>query len=234
MTVKEIQKALNRLYANHMYHLYNSYIYEWESDYFSQSRSGYDYEVEIKLSRSDFLADFKKKGKHDILSKTFNKENFVVQQVGTYSGQLISDYEVGYIKKRYMPMSGVPIHYTEYTHEDELNGFKDFYLYKQRIKIYARGTRLSIREISKINRPNRFYYACPVGLINIQDLPPYAGLIWVNSDGIASEEKRAPILHKDSCDLKQILLDKFYYETARHRIGAEWRDNEEQNKKQIL
>ena len=57
-------------FGNYEYALWNSYIFspDWESDYFCISKSGYMTEVEIKMSKSDFKADFKKTRKHKILS----------------------------------------------------------------------------------------------------------------------------------------------------------------------
>jgi hypothetical protein len=52
------------------YKLSNAYIFkhDWETDFFIQQHaSGYCYEIEIKISRSDFLADQLKKDKHSIL-----------------------------------------------------------------------------------------------------------------------------------------------------------------------
>lgn len=60
------QDILTKLRANfdHDYVLTNSYVFPWESDYFGFSKSGYVYEIEVKISISDFRADFKKEQKH--------------------------------------------------------------------------------------------------------------------------------------------------------------------------
>ena len=55
-----ISKILHATYDKHMYQLSNSYVYSWECDFFSQLASGYHQEIEIKVTRSDFKADFKK------------------------------------------------------------------------------------------------------------------------------------------------------------------------------
>lgn len=143
LTVKDIQESLWRHFNTHMYHLYNSYVYRWECDYYSRSKSGKDYEVEIKLSRGDFFADFKK-DKHRIFDSLM------------------------------MPL--------------------------------ANNTKL----------PHRFYYACPEGLIRINEIPHYAGLIEIRGY-TAYEVKKAPILHKKDIDLTAVLLSKFYWETVEHR-----------------
>lgn len=47
---------------DHTYVLTNSYIFGWESDYFGITKgTGYAYEIEVKISKSDFRADFKNK-----------------------------------------------------------------------------------------------------------------------------------------------------------------------------
>lgn len=66
----KIQEILNRKYiGNCKYKVANVYVfrYDWETDYFVQKQNGYCYEFEIKTSKADFLADFKKTTKHTIL-----------------------------------------------------------------------------------------------------------------------------------------------------------------------
>src|SRR6478752_3420360 len=91
MSVKEIQKHLYKLFITHKYHLYNSYIYNWECDYFSTYQSGYHCECEIKVSRSDFFADFKKE-KHKIFESAHNgKTHFIYRNgLNKYNGTVIS------------------------------------------------------------------------------------------------------------------------------------------------
>lgn len=45
--------------------------------------------------------------------------------------------------------------------------------------------------------PNRFYYACKKGLIKPEEIPKYAGLIYVDERGGYEEILKAPLLHKD-------------------------------------
>jgi hypothetical protein len=108
-----------------------------EADVFGISGAGHMYEYEIKISRSDFLADFKhKQHKHLLLN---NKD-----AVHTYA-----KWEKG----------------------------------KKTNKTY-----------DLIQLPNRFYYACPENLINKEEVPEYAGLIYIRDDKCI-EIKQAPILH---------------------------------------
>ena len=62
MTEREIQAALYCDIVNrgHRYIVPNSGVFGWEADMISCTRAGYINEWEIKISRSDFLADMKK------------------------------------------------------------------------------------------------------------------------------------------------------------------------------
>lgn len=66
MNEREIQNALYRFltHKGHWALCANIYLFCWESDFFSLRKSGYSCEYEIKISRSDFKADFKKTDKH--------------------------------------------------------------------------------------------------------------------------------------------------------------------------
>lgn len=138
MTANEIITVLNRFYkTNPKYLISNLYVFGWESDYLAMTQSGYWYEVEVKISRADFCADFKKKRKHQILA-------------------------------------GV---------EEGL-------------------------------RPNYFAYACPEGLLAPEEVPEYAGLIYIPHAGAyyGTSGKYTPQLHKEKISADQLgLTDKFYY-----------------------
>ncbi len=75
MTAKQIESRLYSFFpiGQYMYHFANVYLYSWESDFFCLSKSGYAYEIEIKVSLADFRADFKKIGKHRLLSSKMDK-----------------------------------------------------------------------------------------------------------------------------------------------------------------
>lgn len=67
MNSTQIQNRL-RIHYNHDYILENTYVFYWESDYFGFTKAGYCNEIEVKISVSDFRADFKKNFKHRCLS----------------------------------------------------------------------------------------------------------------------------------------------------------------------
>jgi hypothetical protein len=140
----DIQQSINQRFPDHKYVIYNSYIFNWESDYLSVNESEYVYEVEIKVSLDDFKKDSHKKEKHVLLE---NKS-----------------------------------------------------------------------ETQKM--PNKFFYACPRGIIPTIFVPEYAGLIEVSStkEGMIAEvTKNAPFLHRDNIldTIKPLLLDKFYFKYKR-------------------
>ena len=116
MTEGDIRHALywERLYsAAAPMMVPNVYLWRWESDLIYLSRNYYATEYEIKTTRSDFKADFKKVMKHQQLS-------------------------------------------------------------------------------GHVTGPTYFYYACPKGLIDADEVPDYAGLIHTEGPGKTWEIKRPP------------------------------------------
>lgn len=63
-------------------------------------------------------------------------------------------------------------------------------------------------------RPSRFYYAVPKGLLSLDEIPEYAGLLEIDlKTKKVTTVKQAPLLSKamDRQDINNILVDKFYY-----------------------
>src|SRR5690606_38694218 len=52
--------------------------------------------------------------------------------------------------------------------------------------------------------PNYFYYACPIGLISEDEIPSFAGLVYVSLEGIELV-KRAKLNHKEKKPPEQLL-----------------------------
>lgn len=69
--------------------------------------------------------------------------------------------------------------------------------------------------------PNKFYYCVPEGLIKLEEIPPYAGLIYTNGF-THNEVKPAPFIHKTKHDLTKVLLEKFYFLSMdlQHKIAV--------------
>lgn len=156
MTAKDIYKALNNYYLQRVkYYVENTYCFHFyykETDVLIIQHNGYCIDIEVKVSKADFLADRKKIYKHSILENGYFKVPY------RYSGK----YEIS-----------EPI----YTN----------------------------------NRPNKFYFCCPEGLIKESELKPYEGLIYVLESGEIKKIKEAKFLHKEIVDLEPVLCRKFYY-----------------------
>ena len=68
----------------------------------------------------------------------------------------------------------------------------------------------TLSNVNKTNKPNKFYYVAPSGIINIEDVPKYAGLIIVHENKRLETTKEAPFLHKEKIELEKKLCIKFY------------------------
>lgn len=75
--------------------------------------------------------------------------------------------------------------------------------------------------------PNRFYYVCPAGLLNANEIPHYAGLLWVEPIRLGcrvpsrpTSVKKAPSLHSEpaSRELTQRLCVSLMHRYWRMRI----------------
>jgi len=107
-----------------------------ECDVISISKSNYIYEYEVKISKSDFKADFKKE-----------KHKLMLEGIG--------------VKER---------------------------LIKENNNM--------VRDIWYLT-PNYFYFVVPENLIPIEDIPQYAGLIYMNEKQEFETIKKAPLIHKE-------------------------------------
>lgn len=67
-----------------------------------------------------------------------------------------------------------------------------------------------LKDTSYTDKPNKFYYAVPENLISIDEIPDYAGLVYITEFGV-KEIKKAPFLHKVKNDMTPVLCNKFYY-----------------------
>lgn len=72
--------------------------------------------------------------------------------------------------------------------------------------------------------PNYFYYAVPDGMLQPDEIPPYAGLVYISEDGKIVGTVKAPQLHNQKyTDVELGLCEKFYYNmrTAIH-TAEDW------------
>lgn len=163
MTAKNIDDCLRAHFSNNSrYMVSNVYAFDnfyKETDFLIVKENGYIYDIEIKVSKSDFKADFKKL-KHEILKNGF----------------IVSD---------------------KFFARTENEGLQKYY---KGDKIY-------------IKRPNRFYFCVPENLITKDDIPDYAGLLYITESGRVIKIKEAKLLHKDNRlkEIESILCRKFYF-----------------------
>lgn len=175
MTSSKVYDAVRSYVSNHDHKFENVFVYQWESDSFSVTSSNYVYEIEVKVSRSDFLADFKKP-KHHFFKGIRNEHSILV---------------------------GDRTWYTEgWPNKDRNPDLKDFKIEHQGIQALKIGYKTC---------PNKFYFACPVGMITEAEVPKYAGLIYVMDSGSHRIVKGAPFLHKEPIIPAEMLFDKYMW-----------------------
>lgn len=119
-------KANSFFYKKHKYKLVNSFVFNWESDYFGLDHNGMTVEIEVKTSRTDFTNEFRNKvKKHEIL-KNGNPDNvripnqfyffsdpsiISIKDVPEYAGLIHCDLDSG---KTYIVKSAKMIHNKKY------------------------------------------------------------------------------------------------------------------------
>jgi len=205
MTEKLIQKALFIAFSSHKYKFTNAYYFSNESDWLSFLESGFCYECEIKISRSDFKADFKKE-KHAIHKGNELKGNLFLRKQGvSISRNLSWDF------CREFP---------ELIESNEYLSRRGRYDEENMIVDYHAITSSKIEFLSHDNKliPNKFFYVVPYGLIKPSEVPDYAGLIYVDHDLKITKVKDGKFLHKDKLDVKK-LFTKTYYAYERELIN---------------
>lgn len=199
MNSTQVQKALNLEFRNYLYQINNQFIFNWESDFFCMSERGYCVEVEIKVSQGDYRKDFEKE-KHKYFEAIKSGKNHYVEYIGSGKGNKICSFKSGRL------VQPNPRHWR-----------RKHWFYEADIthtiqNVHAPCSRIKIHDLTKINVPNKFFFAVPEGL-NIK-VPEYAGLIKISSQGPVMV-KQAPFLHKRKLEIWKTLLDKFYYKYYR-------------------
>lgn len=210
--VNDIYRELYRHFHNYDYRLSNTFVYEWESDFFAQSKSGYFVEVEVKVSRGDFFRDFGK-SKHRLFKDIrAGKSHHIYgrstrHHIGYYEcGKLVSqwgEYAGGY---SFLPLWEMGIHNGKAG--QWVNDYGRCYIKKYQVPLFVDATFVKIEPVADIKCPNQLYFACPEGLIKPEEVPDYAGLIYISH--YAKVIKKAPYIHKRKQDMDRVLLRKFY------------------------
>jgi len=201
---KEYQ--IEKFFPSAEYVIENAFIYSWECDIFLQMKSGYHYEIEKKISRSDFKADFKKSAKH------FQLENHKKELITIPGGKNYQQLNNEQINKFEIDISDLIIRKIDYNNTFLVNLANNVNFRKNKL-------------------PNRFFYLTPKGLLNKKEIPDYAGLLEYD-EGEIIQIKSAKWLHKNKYNYDKIMLDKYRwrYENMKseneslRRILAEFND----------
>jgi hypothetical protein len=91
-----------------------------------------------------------------------------------------------------------------------------------------------IPEKIECSRPNKFYYCVPENLIDLKDVPDYAGLFYIVKKNICRDRwvysiktvRRAPFIHKETKTNYFGLMQKFYIYWKRELRNARyWQSN---------
>lgn len=192
----KIQKALFKKFESHKYRFTNVFFFENESDFLSFLPNGYCYEVEVKISRSDFFVDFKK-NRHD-LRKNLGNEFYIrkgqKEIVTNPSWELTKEYPELVVSEEYRKF-----HWRHgRTEELAIN----FHMHIS--------SRIDICKVENKNLPNKFFYAVPKGLIQKHEVPDYAGLLWVNEDLSVDKIKEPNFLHRDVLQPERVFNTVYY------------------------
>jgi len=191
-TEKLIQKALFKKFNHHKYKFFNAYFFENESDVLTFLPNGICYEIEIKISIADFKADFKK-NKHVIhVSNNSQEKHFLKKGSIVYNPNPSWD-----LCKEYPELIESKNHEYQY--------------YKNPISFKIQSScGIHIGEVKNKLLPNKFFFACPKGLIKIEDVPDYAGLLYIDDELKVIKIKDGKFIHKEKLDAKIRLFDKMY------------------------
>lgn len=201
MTTRQVHEAVRSFFGNYDYPIFNSFIFDWESDFFAISKTGYSVEVEVKVSKQDFKKDFAcKTDKHKIFTR--HKEHAVCLPCPRF-------------------------------------GLGSTSVYDKELKVWNKTAENSYINFVKPSDalPNKFFYACPEGLISPDEVPAYSGLIWTTPFH-SSIIKPAPFLHKNKKCFDKILLSKYYHRNNEiHQLLCHFKRhnnlNEEQNRQLV-
>lgn len=175
LTEQVIQRRLNTFFASWKYNVDGLFVFGWESDKLIWTKAGYIYEFEVKISRADYMNDFRHK-----------------------------------VEKHLLLNSALP-DFRQEAREQDLFGN----LLRQKRKRYPQITMEQARQRMKPvgeRMPNYFYYAVPDGMLEADEVPPYAGLIYIHEESGFTTVREAPRLHATKyTDGELNLGEKFYY-----------------------
>jgi len=143
MNVNEISEIVIKYIVEKRFFIFGTTIQGsglHECDVLGINKNEYIYEFEIKRSRADYQADFKKTYKHKHLA---NKDS---------------------------------------------------------LREYNSWRKGIVEKVQNIIIPNRFFYVCEKNLIKKEEVPKYAGLLYITEKKEIENIKNAPLLHKNKAN----------------------------------
>lgn len=192
VTEMDVQRSLWNRFDTHKYRFLNIYFFgKKESDYLSFTRTGYCWEIEVKVSKSDFMADFRNKQfKHRKLESFSKGGKLVVQRTGVSRKLRRSKEEV--------------------LHEETVEKFKNLQSHHRNYGYEIMRSNISYSEPTSV--ANKFFYCVPEDIKDycLERLPEYAGLMVINQWGGIDVVKQPKFIHKEKIDPTQC-FDKMYY-----------------------
>ena len=110
----------------------------------------------------------------------------------------------------------IPNIYVYSWESDMISITKAGYLHEYEIKITKSDFKADMKKQKKhqilekgltANRPNYFWYVCPDCIIKYEDIPAYAGVIYIGENYIRwNKRRKAPLLHKEK--VREYILQK--------------------------
>lgn len=183
MTEKLIQKALLKNFHSHQYKFTNVYYFQNESDWLSFLPSGFCYEVEVKISRADFKKDFSKP-RHEIHKKNNSGQKYYIQRNG--------------LERKSNPSWEMCKAFPDLIESREYRTYSRRSSMAMEVSYYMNiSSQIEIREVKNKTLPNKFFYAVPEGLVSTEEVPDYAGLLYVKPDLTIQKVKDGKFIHKD-------------------------------------
>ncbi|WP_156907018.1 hypothetical protein [Epilithonimonas caeni] len=185
-------------FFSHDYKFINVYYFNNESDWLSFLPSGYCYEVEIKISRSDFKADFKKEKHRLHNSNTVGRKTYLVRQ-----GTKLLHEPNWELCKAFPELIIAQEHFNHWSTKK-----REF---ESRVTLrMEHSSMIDFRTFANEKLPNKFFYAVPEGMISKDEVPDYAGLLYIDENLKVTKVKDGKFIHKDILDVKK-LFKKTYY-----------------------
>lgn len=200
-TAANINRCMRNHFQANFINLPNVYVYNEESDLFSITKDDYAHEIEVKISKADFKADFKKR-KHDIIEKCLQGFDKYIVRGGIVNETCNIEFLENsrrHWERRVENTKGYDTTWKEYVSSVTRSRSKNYSQY-----IY-------IQDIDDKILPNKFSFAVPEGLIDKSEVPSYAGLYYINEFGKVKNVKRAKFIHKDKFSNWRYLCQKMYY-----------------------